>query len=80
MKYVLINTYVTQKPNETITCLESSSLQRAYKVINFLANRRAPINPSATNTISEITSMSDKRCTESKEEHNHHNPNTQISV
>lgn len=58
MEYVLINTYKTQKPKETLTCLESSSLQRAYKVINFLATRRASIKPPATNVISEISSMS----------------------
>lgn len=41
MEYGLINMYQTQKPKETLTCLESSSLQTVHKVINFLANRHA---------------------------------------
>ena len=40
------------------TCLDSSSLQREYKVMNFLAKARASTNPSATNMISQISSKS----------------------
>ena len=41
-----------------LTCLDSSSLQREYKVMNFLAKARASTNPSATNMISQISSKS----------------------
>lgn len=41
-----------------LTCLESSSLQREYRVMNFLAKALASTNPSATNMISQISSKS----------------------
>lgn len=40
------------------TCFESNSLQTLYKVLNFLANSLALQKPSATNMISQISSVS----------------------
>lgn len=45
-------------PRSRLTCLDRSSLQSWYRVMNFLANTRASMNPSATNIISQISSKS----------------------
>lgn len=41
-----------------VTCLESSSLHKLYRVMNFLASSLASKKPSATNMISQINSKS----------------------
>lgn len=43
---------------DTHTCFESSSLHKVYRVMNFLARRRASRKPSATSIISHISSKS----------------------
>jgi len=44
--------------HKTLTCFESNSLHNEYRVMNFLASRRASRKPSATSIISQISSKS----------------------
>jgi hypothetical protein len=47
-----------KKGKRALTCLDKSSLQSVYNETNLQANERASMKPSATNMISQISSVS----------------------